>query len=181
MYHVTHLCQRAIWLDRGRIRMMGEARQIVQAYEDWSRERAKKEKKEEPASSPDPNLYQIRLLSPPEVQLKVFDPLEVEAVYRGAPEDREFCLGFALIRNDEVTVFASSTQYHGLKVPGPEGRFRLSFPRLPLLSGSYRLVLVLADVSGNLVLATDTCKITVEKEHLLFGTTFLEHQWEISS
>ncbi len=181
MYHVTHLCQRAIWLDQGQIKMVGEARRVVQAYEDWSREKAPKEKKEASPSGSDPNLYQIRLLSAPEVRLKVFEPLEVEALYRGAPEDREFCLGFALIRNDEVTIFASSTQYQGLRVPGPEGRFRLRFPRLPLLSGSYRLVLVLADASGNLVLATDTCKIDVEKEHLLFGTTYLEHQWEISS
>ncbi len=181
MYHVTHLCQRAIWLDQGQIKMVGEARRVVQAYEDWSREKAPKEKKEASPSGSDPNLYQIRLLSAPEVRLKVFEPLEVEALYRGAPEDREFCLGFALIRNDEVTIFASSTQYQGLRVPGPEGRFRLRFPRLSLLSGSYRLVLVLADASGNLVLATDTCKIDVEKEHLLFGTTYLEHQWEISS
>jgi len=183
MYHVTHLCQRAIWLDRGRIRLEGEARRVVQAYEDWSREktRAQQEEEKSAARASAGNPYQVRLLSSPDRRLRPFDPLEVEALYRGDPQDREFCLGFALIRNDEVTIFASSTQYHGLRVPGPEGRFRLVFPRLPLLGGTYRLVLVLAEASGNLVLATDTMKLTVEKEPLLFGTTFLEHRWEIVS
>ena len=180
MYHVTHLCQRALWLDHGRIKMIGEARQVVQAYEDWSREKLKAQKKpEKEVSSPAP--YQIRIQGPRERQLKVFDSLEVSFSYFGPREAKEFCLGFALIRNDEVTVFASSTQYQKLSAPGPEGQAKLRFPRLPLLSGSYRLVIVLADETGNLVLATDSLKLTVEKAPQLFGISFFEHKWEILS
>ena len=182
MYHVTHLCQRAFWLEQGRIKLAGEAKQVVQAYEDWSRERLKNKSPAAKASKESLSQpYQLRIHGARERRIKLFEPLEVEFSYLGPPEAREFSLGFAWIRNDEVTVFATSSHYQGLLFPGPSGEARLIFPSLPLLSGSYRLVVILADETGNLVLATDTLKITVEKEAHLFGISFFEHRWEIPS
>jgi len=185
MYHVTHLCQRAIWLDHGRIRMMGETKKVVQAYEDWCRERLKNQQQEESKKKISSNVkdpYQIRILYPQGKQvLNTFDDLKLIISYEGPPSQKEYHIGFALIRNDEMTIFATSTEYHKMKIPGPKGKIQLELPRLRLLSGSYRIIVILADETGNVILATDTLSLTINKEHLLFGTVFLEHKWQISS
>ena len=181
MYHVLNLCQRVLWLDRGQVRLLGPAKEVVKAYEDWSREREKENKTETEKPSAPSNPYRLQILSPSEINIKTFDTLEIEGIYEGLPEDQELCLGFDLSRNDEVSVFATSTAYQKVKVSGPKGRFRLVFPRFPLLAGSYRLAVVLADPSCNAFLAISSVKILVERVPLLFGTTYLEHKWEISS
>ncbi len=39
MYHVRKLCQKAVWLEHGRVRAAGEAAEIANSYEDFIRER----------------------------------------------------------------------------------------------------------------------------------------------
>ncbi len=183
MYHVLNLCQRVLWLDRGQTRLLGPAKEVVQAYEDWSREKSKKHLQKPEASPKEPvaNPYRLKILSPREVQLKPFEPLEVEVLLEGPPEEKEFVVGFDLMRNDEISVFGTSTLAQGIKIPGPQARVRLRFPRLSLLAGRYKLALILADPSANAVLAVDSVTIFVEKHPHFLGIAHLEHQWEILS
>ncbi|MBI3248726.1 MAG: ABC transporter ATP-binding protein [Deltaproteobacteria bacterium] len=39
MYHVRKLCQKAVWLEHGRVRAVGEAAEVANSYEDFIRER----------------------------------------------------------------------------------------------------------------------------------------------
>ena len=182
MYHITHLCERAIWLDQGRIKLMGPAKEVVQAYEDWSREKERPSERENSSSLQETSSpYKIRIIEPQEeVVLDTFEDLRVKFTFSGASEDEVLVLGFSLMRNDGLTVFGTSTERDKILVKGPQGEGVLHFPKLPLLSGAYHLVLILGDRTGNVILATDTLHFSVRKADLLFGLSYLPYSWEIS-
>lgn len=46
LYQIDLLCEKAIWLHNGKIKMMGKAEDITRAYEDYSLEKDKRYKKE---------------------------------------------------------------------------------------------------------------------------------------
>ena len=185
MYHVTHLCQKAIWINRGTIQSLGEAKAVVQAYEDRCREKERlqspnKISKKERLPSKDVR-YRLNLtignMAKNKESLKTFSSVEIIFHYEG-PDDR-YQLGFEIIRNDEVHVFASSTQYHNIgPVAGPKGKVCLEFPRLELLPGSYRLLGILGDPSGNAFLATDVIFFRVAPKDHLYGLSYMDHRWK---
>jgi len=183
MYHVTHLCQRAIWLDRGVIQSMGEAKAVVQAYEDRCRERLQTlgETPKEEAPLSENARYKLKLtvegMSKNKQPVKTFSSIKIIFNYEG-PDDK-YQLGFAIIRNDEIHVFASSTQYHNIgPVAGPKGKICLEFPKLELLSGDYRLLGILGDPSGNAFLTTDAFFFKVAPKDHLYGLSYMDHRWE---
>jgi len=176
MYHVIHLCEKAIWLEQGRLKMFGEAKKVVQAYEDWCREKERFGASSEAETN---NLGKVsfKLFSGTQ-RTKIFaplSPLQVLIRYR-APERCHLAIGFK--RNDNVLVFATSTQIDGFSPLDREGEMIFVLEKLPLLSGVYQVDVALLDETGNVVFARESEEIQVLKNHEEVGLVHLPHLWQ---
>jgi len=174
MYHVLHLCRRAMWLDRGRVRMLGPAEEVVKAYEDSSRENAQN-------SAPSPSLpshpvrIEMRLSSR---EIFPMETLEIQAEY----ESEHSPLHFAIIikRNDDELVFAESTEMMGFSpLTSKQGKISLRLPQIKLLPGRYLVGLLAADDSASVILGEAWHPLEVKRppgeKH--FGLVLLETEW----
>jgi len=176
MYHITRLCNRVIWLDRGRIRREGEVLEVVSEYEEHCRKRAKKEEK------PPENYNPLVSVSTVELSKTELFPLETLSVYISYknPEKRVFHVGVAIKRDDGVTCFGTSTLHDGLKaLDREEGRVTFEIPRLPLMSGGYELIAATIDSTGNLTYDAKSVKFRVLKRRDDIGMVWMDHRWRI--
>jgi len=161
MYLVQTLCKRAIWLDKGRIRMSGSAEEVTRAYEDWSMEKGKQYEKEtreliQTQSLPPP----CRILSVTMTDLEGNPIKEISQPFQTvklsmelkAQEDLPVHLGFAILRADELLCFCSITSFDGLQPiqlkKNEQKRAILELKDLNLADGSYKIMGGIADEHG---------------------------------
>lgn len=200
LYQVRSLCQRAAWIDAGKIRALGPTEDVVTAYEAHERRRyahlqapgaTAPAAGAAPAPAPaqgGPALTKILRLTtetgtginPAHVDSFEDLALEIELeAYTEAP----FHVLFAIVRPDKDNVFGTSTQFRAggeaLRGRGLH-HVRVRFPRLPLLSGEYLWSVYVLDDSGIQVL--DMAEL-IQPFTVLngatreFGVVALEHQW----
>ncbi len=86
LHAVRSLCDEALWLDQGRVRALGPARQVVERYMDIERERAAGARKRRQAP-----IAPMAPATPPAYQASVADPALERAVLEACalPEARE--------------------------------------------------------------------------------------------
>lgn len=176
LYHVRQLCDRAIWIDGGRVRAIGETEAVLTRYEAHVREqdRAKQVAAPEsalPAGGDDvatpvaaAEAGRARLVSvsldgigaasgPEEPGLLQGTDLVVTLIAE-MPGDDVPALAILLERSDGVGVTAVGTHADFFTpVRLPDGRWRASvrFPDIPLYSGEYRVSGYLFDAKGVIV------------------------------
>jgi len=186
MYLVKQLCRRAIWLERGSLRMVGEAAEVVAAYQDALRRR---EAPSPPSGKPPPSgerlawLEGIRLQPGSEVAFGQTLAIEIAVAHRNLPPD-QLHVGLILFRNDGVECLGVSTQREGKRL-AELGRNRLGIvlelPELQLLEGEYYGSLWLLDGTGlhvyDMVPRAFTFRVR-QPEHLpALGLVWLPHRW----
>ncbi len=177
LYHVTHLCQRAIWIHEGKVRMCGGAKEVVQAYEDWCREKEKNIDTSQ-AEISYPGKITIETFGE-EGRTRFFSPhtkFKARLSYEAPQERCHLAIGFK--RNDNVLVFATSTQLDGWDPLPGKGSMYFEMQRLPLLSGIYQVDAALLDETGNVVFARASEEIKVFKDHEEVGLVYLPHIWQ---
>ena len=193
MYYVQELCQRALWLHQGRIRYVGDAGAAVSQYQNYERERQALLKSSAPAGSPEEGqntgsavritgiTVRDKLGSPAEI-MNPLDPMSISVRVACGQEGLRGHIGIALIRNDEVMCFGTTTEFDGLDpveyVDGTE--YTMVIPRNPLLAGSYRVMAIVADDHG--VHPYDTVHsrpFMVSGKYREFGLTFVDHEWKV--
>lgn len=162
MYLVQTLCKRAIWLDKGRVRMMGGAQEVTRAYEDWSMEKGKQYEGEvqellkrfEDAPSPcrilsvyieDINGHILKEITRPFLDAKLV--MEIEA-----REETQAHFGFAILRSDELVCFCSLTSFDDLPSVHLKRNERrcvsLFLEGIGLVDGTYKVMAGIADEHG---------------------------------
>lgn len=162
MYLVQILCRRAIWLDKGSVRMLGGAEEVTRAYEDWSMEKGKQYKAEaqellqkfEDVPAPcrvlsiqmeDANGHVLKEISRPFLDVRLV--MEIEA-----REDTQAHFGFAILRADELVCFCSLTSFDNLApvlLKRHERRcISLKLEGLGLMDGTYKIMGGIADEHG---------------------------------
>lgn len=200
LYQVRSLCQRAAWIQDGRIASIGKTEDVVTAYESYERRRyAHLRAESADGASPDPArstsavaaataLVKIMKLTVETAdginpaQIDSFQDMAVDIEVESYA-DAPFHVLFAIVRPDKDNVFGTSTQFR------PEGqplqgigshRVRMRFPRLSLLSGEYLWSVYVLDDTGIQVL--DMAELiqpftVLNQRHREFGVTWLEHDW----
>jgi homopolymeric O-antigen transport system ATP-binding protein len=154
LYLVQELCNRSIWLKNGGMEMIGKTAGVINAYNDWMREkdagmnvampetrtvRVSEREKEKPMWVED-----IRITNQAGSEYSVVKTgQEIQLVFRVRVKQAGSAyrghIAVALHRNDEETVFGSTTKMDSLRaVSFYDGMtMSLKFPSLPLLSGQY--------------------------------------------
>lgn len=187
MYHVRKLCQKALWLDHGRVRAWGGAAEVTLAFEDYLRElEAQEERQAEAPPVADAvrpsRLRQVRLLDTDDRETDVFDlgataRLEMIAeVPDGQPP--VFAVGHVR-RNDKFGVYGIFSDMDRVAPQRVDTHtFRIGYEVcLSLLPGNYTFRTHVLDPSGLRMFDTVEKDFSVRGESRELGVCRLPHRW----
>ncbi|WML89687.1 ABC transporter ATP-binding protein [Thiothrix lacustris] len=188
LYQVREMCRQAVWLEQGRVRMLGDAQAVVDAYQDSVRCRAASprslsgvEGKGMGGSSP--QLFDVSL-NRDLFQTNDLFRLSIRASQGERPLD-DVHVGMVIRRNDEVQCYGISTLHDGVPMQVVDaGVLAATFvmDHLPLLSGEYCLEVWLIDSSGVHVYDSRErcCAFRVQQagQQQGVGMVMLPHRWE---
>jgi ABC-type polysaccharide/polyol phosphate transport system ATPase subunit len=195
---VEEMSTRVLWLDRGRVRLVGEPRRVIDAEHRAEREERADEARESapPAAenagealrwgSGAAEITGLRLLDAAGAERFHFasgEAVTFEIAARARQPLADFVFGVALATPRGIEVWGTNTDLAGLRPEGftGEARVRLVCPALRLAPGEYRV-----DVA---VHARDGAPYDYRRRYLAFAVTseergvgvyFPEHRWELS-
>ena len=190
LHQVKTLCQRALWLRRGKQAALGESSEVVAAYRDFSRFRVA-ESVFEPARSEEGQrqlcwVEDVKLLRPNRGAIATGETLALEVWARFLPEFKgEPGIGIGVVRNDGRPIYVTATAFDkvALSKIGPDRYYiRAVFPKLALLQGRYHFNVVTTD--QDFMQSYDAVEgvepFTVANREPERGAVRLEHYWESS-
>ena len=183
LYHVQKLCRRALWLDGGRTRELGDVFDVTQAYLAWhERKTARAEESETLETSGEFALTEVAIngeRGEAAVMQEQSAPLLIEAVLRSADE-RPPVLSVGIVRAEGSPVYGISSDMEAV-VPealgGNRYRYRLAFDPLPLLPGEYHIKLHPLDPEGVRLFGTLMRRLIVRGASRELGMVRLSHRW----
>ncbi len=187
MYHVQKLCQKALWLDHGRVRAWGGADEVALAFEDYLRElEAREEQQEEAPPVADvaqpSRLRQVRLLDGDNQETDVFDMGDTARLEMIAetPDGLSPVFAAGLVRNDLTAiygVFSDMDQVEPQRIDAHTFRVVYELYDLSLLPGSYTLRAHVLDPPALRMFDTVEKDFSVRGESRELGVCRLPHRW----
>jgi ABC-type polysaccharide/polyol phosphate transport system ATPase subunit len=159
LYDVRQLCDVAIWLDHGEIRMIGDSVSVTNDYAAFSRSLDANERNpgEWYARAPQreslPHIEAVRVFKAG-TDVEIYDvapgdAIDVRLWYRNPnPLECKIHAGLIFQRNDATIVTADSTEFYKIELPGSGGCVTYRCPKLILLSGQFTIIGVLLDEPG---------------------------------
>lgn len=190
MYQVKKLCDRAIWLRRGRVEAMGAVDEVIDGYLEYTRVCDREEAAPQAAAGKDPALLRVVDVAleggdggtPPTWQSGA--PLTVRVVVeRSGGTAVEPGVGIAFVRNDGLVCYCVSTEMDGVPMEQrPDGRFEaiLHVPALPLLGGGYYVNVATTENRSALVVydvRERCCPFRVRSPSDEYGVMRMSHRW----
>lgn len=186
MYHILHLCDRALWLKNGRAMKLGEAYGVVEAYENYIREKNSKENEfdQTPVISDSPVWIKKATIKKDGREVNFIntgDPVDLD-IHIGCKETAHIHLAIGLDRNDTVNIYATSTEMAELEPILISGTKHVCFSvqNLNLLPGEYNFVVILMDDKAfNVLHKYRTKNFSVIRKTKELGVYKIKHLWKI--
>lgn len=179
---VKRFCNKAIWLDGGRLIKQGPVSKICDLYKDHMSKKdvSLVERKEELQS------YPARILST-KLDSKEFSPgaaLELLIEYEVFDKNIEgLLIGAAIYTSDRTYVFGPNTYLDKVDIPNKKGRYKLKYviPSLPLLPGSYSFDVGIFTDKGlvSLDFLTSAQEFIVSDDYRSEGLVYIKHDWKL--
>ncbi|MEE2887093.1 MAG: ABC transporter ATP-binding protein [Planctomycetota bacterium] len=193
LYDVRQICDDAIWLDRGTLRMQGDAVSVTNEYSTLQNQLSDDDG--DLNADPDdfyrdqPHLVSATLIDlatgEPRARFQPGEGLGVRIHLRNGDTPKEITVGVAVMRRDKLILFSASTEMD--KVPvniDNEGFVTLLLPDLRILAGEYVLMCGVMDRHGfhrfHQLPTSENLIIEVAKEKDL-GVLLHDHQWKVES
>jgi lipopolysaccharide transport system ATP-binding protein len=145
MFHVKTLCQRAVWIHRGRLRMEGDSHDVTREYLTYHEEKIGPV--QAAARAPRGNLPRIesawteRADGTPADSFAQGEPLVLQGL-AWHPDDIPPVLLFGIVRADGSPVYGSHSNdgdYRPARIAQGEFAFAVRFEAIALLPGKYRM------------------------------------------
>lgn len=193
MYYIQELCQKAAWIHKGGMKVIGDSGKVIMAYQDYQRGKTAvlKEMVDNVVGSADTGIDRpIRIAG-----IKIMNDQGCEAAILRTGERALFSfkvrcgqesvrghIGFAIIRNDELMCFGTTTQFDGLSpVDFRDGQeYMIRIPNLPLLSGMYCLLIIVADeFAMHTYDSLRSTSFSIAPGKREFGLSYMEHEWKL--
>jgi len=185
LYHVQKLCRRAIWLRDGRVQAQGDVFEVSQRYLAFQEAKSAKAAETEQHVPPAATDVRIDLTRSNGVD----GDQTVEVVQGGAFEHemvlqaRDGRAPVAMVgwsRTDDTPIYGVSSDMDGI-VAEPLGngsfRYRVNFPSLPLLPGTYLFRSLALDAEGLRLFERRERRVIITGESREMGVVRLPHQW----
>ncbi len=211
LYQVREMCRQALWLENGKVKLLGDAQTVVDAYQDAIRARGstgsaarqaltlatvagEKQKNAGAQGLQTPVLLTVEVqggldqagLPPVFRTLQLFKA--VVTLDSAGRAIQDIHVGIVIRRNDDVQCYGISTLHDGIALQlAVDGRAQVQFviERLPLLSGEYCLEVWLIDGSGVHVYdARERCchfRVQQASQAQGVGMNWMPHHWETGS
>lgn len=186
---IKRFCNKAVWMQDGEIRQIGEAGETVDIYENDMRfgdtAATKTAGKQESPVREKPSMAYINSIQINQGRFRTFDTLVAEVEYEICEEEIEgFILGVAIYTaNRDHYIFGPNTYLDKTEVPGRKGihKVRYVIPRLPLIRGQYVLDVGIFNSEGivNFDYKTSAVGFSVSNPYFSEGDFYMEHTWEI--
>ena len=188
LYQVRLICDHAIWLHQGQAAAQGEAPGVIDAYENYVREReaqsASPQDSPEPAGpKPFPWIARVTVGADgddhPRDQFTMGDDVTVKVWYQVPKPPTRVHVGVILNRNDAVQCFGTGTHFSRVEPPPRSGVACFCLPKVNLLSGEYHLTVYLLDETGLHVYDQRLrgVKFKVIETGQELGVCYLDHRW----
>jgi ABC-type sugar transport system ATPase subunit len=160
---IETMCQRAAWLDHGRVVVMGAANMVVDRY--LGQVRDEESKRLAQASDQPPThswgdrkleISQVRVLNAKNIEQHIFhtgETLVLQISYFAHEPIVNPVVGIAIHRQDGVHITGPNTKFFGLDlgtVEGP-GMITYTIPYLPLLEGLYHFTVATVDNADTVI------------------------------
>lgn len=188
---VVKLCNTVAWLDKGSIKMIGPANEVVNEYSGMSYGAEETEEGEvgKRWGSHEIEITKVELLDESGVEPRVFvtgKPMTVRIHYNAHVPLDDVIAGLRITLPLGTNVWGANSKRRGVLFPRlfGEGIIDLQIPKLPLLEGSYDLTLDLADISEihaydhwDKKLRFDVAQFNVFDE----GTVTVDSSWSITT
>ena len=191
MYHVKELCEKAIWLNQGKVRRMGQSDDVVARYEEFSdshkaQNSNEPEQPEQVSDRKDCRIIEIGMETTDGRSIGTITPfsdviikMEVEVL-----EDHfKPQFGFAFVMADETICSTCLTHHDGISCgpyrAGEKIVVRLHAKELPFREGTYRLTGGVSDEKGLLWYESKhlwPVKVTANQG---FGFVTFRREWHI--
>ena len=152
---IQRLCDRAIWLDQGRVAASGTVRDVATAYhlevgERELRERALRGEVGGRTGSGEIEIVSAKVISGGEAKtlLEIGDPASFEIRYRNPSRLPDAVFGVYVYRDDGTGIYGTNTMLDDVAVPlRDEGVVRFAMDALALLPGAYDVDVAATDRS----------------------------------
>jgi lipopolysaccharide transport system ATP-binding protein len=183
-YQIKRLCPQCLWIHDHHVAMYGDSDRVINAYLDWHAEKQQQGDKKAPRAL-NPDQYQVvsMLLLDAEQQavnnITSGDSMAIE-LHLSSPDGRKPVAGFGIIDRAGLAVYgvaSTAADNAGERISELEWRFRVNFPALPLLPGSYTVRAHVLDPEGVRVCDSMETRLTVSGSSLELGTVRLQHDW----
>ena len=190
MYVVQKLCRRALWLQGGRARMLGDVFPVTQSYLAWHEQRNAHEKEGAQSADGEAGIYCVagfRLevsgrAATPDGEVVLHDGEDLTVDLRlTSPDGRPPVALVGVVRADGTPVYGIASDVDGVALkPTGDGHYaaRLTFERPALLPGSYSIRAHALDPEGLRVCDSTEQRITVLGETRELGFVRLDHRWD---
>jgi lipopolysaccharide transport system ATP-binding protein len=181
MFQIEKLCQKAAWINQGRVWAYGVAKDVTRDYLAWHDARARPGATAA-ARAPSAGHYAVRSLRVNGVtgdEAVAQDHLAVEgAVF--SPDDRAPAVAVGIVKADGTPVYGLSSDMDGhalSRLGSGEYGFRIEFPDLALLPGRYEIRVHAMDPEGYRLFDEMNCALLVEGQTRELGVCRLAHRW----
>lgn len=194
MYHIDIMCDRAMWLESGRIKMLDKTADVIRSYEASVQKRQKPYQKDQgnrPAVSSSASPCIIREVTIREPggmvvsEISPFQDVMLEMGLEVLDSELRTHFGFAILRSDELICFGALTTYDGhdfvLLKEGMYVNVQLLLKNLSLLDGEYRVVGGITDEHGlHLHHVRYSAPFVIKSDHEGLGVVSFKREWSIS-
>ena len=185
LYHVQKLCRRAIWLRDGRVEAQGDVFEVTQDYLAFQEAKSAKAAEDEqpvPHAATDVRIEVVRsngVDGDQTVEVAQGGAFEHEMVLH-ARDGRAPVAMVGWSRTDDTPIYGVSSDMDGIAAEAlGDGRFRyrVSFPALPLLPGTYLFRSLALDAEGLRLFERRERRVVIKGESREMGVVRLPHQW----
>lgn len=198
---VRRFCNKALWINKGKIVDQGRSSEIVDKYESFMLQGGKLDEeisKNEPEILSNENDEEEEEFIKPagdipgritkvicsKKELKTFDSLEVTVEYEIYDKEISgFLLGVAIYTPDRDYIFGPNTYLDKFEVPYTYGRHKVKYviPSVTLLGGDYTLDVGIFNNEGIVCIdyKTEAHSFLITNEYFTEGKLFIDHKWEV--
>ena len=177
LYHVKKLTQRAVWLDHGRLRMIGASHEVAIAYQAFHEAKQADAKTDAAAvDSAALGQYAVTDLS---IERCDADGLSLHGSLKSR-DGRRPHVALGVVRIDGTPVYGTTSEIDGAvlnETAAGSYEFALTFSDWRLLPGAYRLRAHALDPEGMRVYDTVERDFTVAGDSRELGLVRLPHRW----